>query len=89
MGLSAAIYRDPDLLKMFNTGDVYSAMAQKFFADQLTSEDLELPSREFKAKHKDLRNQMKTCTLALIYGTTAYGLARQVRYPKNIRPRAS
>jgi DNA polymerase I len=75
VGIAAAVYGDKRLVEMFNTGDVYSAMAQRFYADQLTDQDRNLPSREFKATHPDLRNRMKTCTLGIIYGLTPHGLS--------------
>lgn len=63
---------------MFNTGDVYSAMAQEFYQGQISEADRRLESREFKARQKPLRDRMKVFTLSLIYGVTAHGLARQL-----------
>ena len=76
VGVAAAMYGDDELVRMFNSGDVYSAMAQHFFRDELPEEDLTITGKEFKAKHKDLRNQMKSCTLGIIYGITPVGLAQ-------------
>ena len=76
VGVAAAIYDDDELVRMFNSGDVYSAMAQHFFRDELSAEDLMISGREFKGKHKAFRNQMKSCTLGLIYGITPVGLAQ-------------
>jgi len=78
VGVAAAIYGDDELVRMFNSGDVYSAMAQHFFRDGLPAEDLDIAGYEFKAKHKALRNQMKSCTLGLLYGITPVGLAQQL-----------
>ena len=76
VGVAAAIYGDDELVRMFNSGDVYSSMAQHFFRAELPVEDIGLAGKEFKRKHKVLRNQMKTCTLGIIYGITSVGLAQ-------------
>ena len=78
VGVAAAMYGDDELVRMFNSGDVYSAMAQHFFLDELPEEDRAIAGNEFKAKHKALRNQMKSCTLGLLYGITPVGLAQQL-----------
>lgn len=76
VGIAAAVYGDAALVRMFNTGDVYSAMAQDFYRDRLTEADRALPGGKFKKAHPNLRNRMKTCTLGLIYGLTAHGLGQ-------------
>ena len=76
VGVAGAMYGDDELVRMFNSGDVYSAMAQHFFRDDLPAEDLAITGKEFKGKHKGLRNQMKSCTLGMIYGITPIGLAQ-------------
>ncbi len=78
VGIAAAVYGDAELMKMFNSGDVYAAMAQRFFTSSLSKEDLELSSLEFKRAHGDLRDQMKICTLGILYGLTPYGIAGQL-----------
>jgi len=83
VGVAAAIYGDEALVRMFNSGDVYSSMAQHFFRDELEVADLTLSGKEFKAKHKLLRNQMKSCTLGIIYGMTPAGLAQSLGVPKS------
>jgi DNA polymerase-1 len=77
VGLAAAVYHDERLIEMFNDGDVYSAMAQHFYRDQLTSAARSMSSLEFKRleEHGWMRTQMKRCTLGIIYGLTAHGLA--------------
>jgi DNA polymerase-1 len=82
IGVAAAVFHDNKLIEMFNTGDVYSAMAQSFFRDGLTDESRDLPGNEFKYKHSELRNKMKTCTLGIIYGMTPHGLAQQLNTTK-------
>jgi DNA polymerase-1 len=76
VGVAAAMYGDNDLVRMFNSGDVYSAMAQYFFREELPEGDLGITGTEFKEKHKELRNQMKSCTLGIIYGITRVGLSQ-------------
>ncbi|MBT3511421.1 MAG: hypothetical protein HN472_17985 [Nitrospina sp.] len=83
VGIAAAIYHDTALIDMFNSGDVYSAMAQKFFKSDLLENDLNLPGHEFKKKYPKFRNQMKSCTLGIIYGITPIGLAETLRTTKN------
>lgn len=82
VGIAAAVYRDEALVAKFNSGDVYSAMAQDFYGDRLGAEDRSLPGAEFKRKHKTLRDLMKTCTLGIIYGLTPHGLALRLKTSK-------
>jgi len=83
VGVAAAVYGDPELLRMYNSGDVYSAMAQRFYSDQIRPEDLSLPGPEFKAKYKKERNRMKLCTLGMIYGISPYGLSDLMEVPRS------
>lgn len=76
VGVAAAMYGDDELVRMFNAGDVYSAMAQHFYREELPEGDLVITGKEFKEKHKVLRNQMKSCTLGIIYGITNVGLSQ-------------
>ena len=75
VGIAGAVYRDENLIEMFNSGDVYSATALLFFQAELSEEDRRLESRAFKRKHSNLRDRMKACTLGIIYGLTPRGLA--------------
>ncbi|HEY7116648.1 MAG TPA: DNA polymerase [Tepidisphaeraceae bacterium] len=75
VGIAAAVYGDDRLIELFNTGDVYSRMAQLFYADQLGDADRLLDGASFKRTHPQLRETMKTCTLGIIYGLTAFGLS--------------
>jgi DNA polymerase-1 len=75
VGVAGAVYHDRRLVEMFNSGDVYSAMAQHFYADRLSVEDRFMEGKEFKKKHPALRARMKLCTLGIIYGLTPRGLA--------------
>jgi DNA polymerase-1 len=77
VGLAAAVYGDERLVEMFNSGDVYSAMAQHFYREQLPPEIRALSSLAFK-RHKEsawMRARMKRCTLGILYGLTPHGLA--------------
>jgi DNA polymerase-1 len=78
VGIAGAVYGDERLVAMFNTGDVYAAMAQHFYRDQISEADRGLDSRAFKARYKPHRDRMKACTLGIIYGVTPLGLARQL-----------
>jgi DNA polymerase I len=82
VGIAGAVYHDEQLVEKFNTGDVYSAMAQDFFREELPPEDRELSSREFKKHYKRHRDKMKICTLGIIYGLTPYGLALRLNTSK-------
>jgi DNA polymerase-1 len=79
VGVTAAVYHDEQLAEMFNTGDVYSAMAQLFFRKDLPAEDRDMPSQAFKKKYGSLRAKMKICTLGIIYGLTPHGLALRLK----------
>lgn len=83
VGVAAAIYGDDELVRMFNSGDVYSSMAQHFFRDELPEKDLAVSGKEFKKTYKTLRNQMKSCTLGIIYGITPVGLAQTLGTSKS------
>ncbi len=75
VAITAAVYNDSNLIGKFNQGDIYSAMAQDFFKNELSVEDQRASSDDFKHRHKDKRDIMKQCTLGIIYGLSAYGLA--------------
>ncbi len=79
VGVAAAVYGDDRLVEMFNSDDVYSAMAKDFFRSQLSAEDLGLPGPDFKKRHRTLRDLVKTCTLGIIYGLTPHGLALRLK----------
>jgi DNA polymerase-1 len=78
VGIAGAEYCCQSLVDMFNSGDVYSVMAQRFYRAQLSDEDQQLLGDEFKRTHKDMRNTMKACTLGIIYGQHAHGLAESL-----------
>jgi DNA polymerase-1 len=77
-GIAGAVYADERLVEMFNTDDLYSAMAKEFFQHELTSDSKSLTAADFKTRHRDKRDRMKICTLGIIYGLTNEGLAKQM-----------
>ncbi len=85
-GIAGAVYGDANLVSMFNSGDVYSAMAQLCHADELPAADRDLSPNKFKAKYPHLRTQLKICTLGVIYGLGPHGLALRLGVSQ---PRAS
>ena len=75
VGVAAGLFRDAALVADFNAGDVYAAMAQRIFANQIPQQDTNLDWRVFKAKYAELRNRTKPLVLGIIYGKTVYGIA--------------
>lgn len=79
IAITAAVYGDTNLVEKFNQGDIYTAMAQEFFASSLSEEHRTCHSDTFKQHHKDKRDIMKQCTLGIIYGLSAFGLASRLK----------
>jgi DNA polymerase-1 len=75
VGICAAEHRDEGLITAFNSGDVYAAVAQQFYADILTDEVRRLPVAEFKKHRPELRNKIKTFVLAVLYNMQAQAVA--------------
>jgi DNA polymerase-1 len=75
IGIAAAVYGDPELVRMFNTGDVYSMMVRSYYAAELPAGARDLPDKKFKKQYARLRDRMKVFSLATIYNITPYGLA--------------
>lgn len=67
VGVAAAHHNDPDLIAAYNSGDVYAAMAQRFYRDDLTPFENELPAAVFKRHRPELRDRIKTFVLAVLY----------------------
>lgn len=72
--IAAAVHKDADLLEAANTGDVYAAMAQRFYAYELTEEERKLPVLEFKSVYPEMRDKMKVFVLGIIFGMSEHGL---------------
>src|SRR5262249_42845089 len=75
VGIAAGFFGDPDLIRMFNGRDVYTAMAKRYYAADLLPEAQTMSDKQFKGKYRDLRDRMKVFTLAVIYNITPFGLA--------------
>jgi DNA polymerase I len=78
VGIAAAVYGDPELIRMFNGRDVYTVMAKQYYAAELPAGAAGLPDKVFKKKYRDLRDRMKIFTLATIYNITPFGLSVQL-----------
>ena len=78
VGIAGAYYEDENLIQMYNSGDVYTAMAMLFAQDSVDKNDLDLDHKSFKKKYPDLRDKMKVLTLGIIYGMTARGIANHL-----------
>ncbi|GIU31579.1 DNA polymerase [Shewanella sp. MBTL60-007] len=83
VAITAAVYNDVNLIAKYNAGDLYSALAQEFYWDELTVEHQTCSPDIFKEHHADKRHVMKQCTLGLIYGISAYGLAKKLQVPES------
>jgi len=80
-GIAGAVYGDVKLVEMFNSGDIYSAMAQHCFRAELGEQASHLPGDKFKQQYPDLRKNMKPCTLGIIYGLTPHGISENLNIP--------
>src|SRR5260370_4320755 len=58
VGICAAEYDDEALIAAFNSGDVYRAVAQQFYARQLTDDERRLTPAEVKERRSDLLNKV-------------------------------
>jgi DNA polymerase-1 len=67
VGVAAAHNRDDALIAAFNSGDVYAAMAQTFYRDELTPSEASMPATMFKRHRPELRDRIKTFVLAVLY----------------------
>ena len=79
VAIAAAVFRDDALIRDFNTGDVYVAMAKNIFAEELSENDRRLGDADFKTRYKPLRNRTKPLVLGIIYGKTVPGIARDLQ----------
>ena len=80
VGVAAGLSNDAELIRMYNKGDVYTQIAQRFYAGRSEIEaGAELwEINRFRKQYPHLRQQMKVVTLASIYGQEAFGLARML-----------
>lgn len=75
VGICAAEHHDEALISAFDSGDVYAAVAQQFYADRLSEEERALPASEFKKRRPELRDRIKTFVLAVLYNMQAQAVA--------------
>jgi DNA polymerase I len=75
VGICAAEHHDEALITAFNSGDVYAAVAQQFYVNDLTAEERNLTPAEFKKRRADLRDRIKTFVLAVLYNMQAQAVA--------------
>jgi DNA polymerase-1 len=81
VGICAAEHHDQALIAAFNSGDVYAAVAQQFYAEQLTPEECRLSAADFKKRRPDLRDRIKTFVLAVLYNMQAQAVADRFGLP--------
>jgi DNA polymerase-1 len=81
VGICAAEHGDEALISAFNSGDVYAAVAQQFYAARLTDVERLLPPAEFKKLRPDLRDKIKTFVLAVLYNMQAGAVADRFGIP--------
>ena len=80
VGIAAGLYRDKHLTALYNKGDVYTQIAQSFYAGRPETEPGagNWPEERFREKYPHLRSNLKVVTLAVLYGQGAHGLARRL-----------
>lgn len=80
LGIAAGMYRDPQLIAMYNQGDAYTQMARRFYAGrpEIEAGSESWTNERFRQKYGELRSRMKVVTLAILYGQGAYGLAQRL-----------
>ncbi len=81
VGICAAEHNDQALIAAFNSGDVYAAVAQQFYEEQLTPDECQLSAAEFKKRRPDLRDRIKTFVLAVLYNMQAQAVADRFGLP--------
>ncbi|MEO6594323.1 MAG: DNA polymerase [Planctomycetota bacterium] len=67
VGVAAAEHNDPNLVAAYRSGDVYAAMAQRFYRGELTPAEAEMSAAAFRRQRPDLRDRIKTFVLAVLY----------------------
>lgn len=81
VGVAAAEHNDPDLIDAYNSGDVYTAMARRFYERDLTAAERAMSPKAFRSARPDLRDRMKTFVLAVLYNITPRGIATRFGIP--------
>jgi DNA polymerase I-like protein with 3'-5' exonuclease and polymerase domains len=75
VGIAGVVYKDAQLIKDFNQGDVYCIMVREFIGPILMEKVSTLSDEEIKKTYPHLRDKAKWLTLGIIYGMTARGIA--------------
>lgn len=80
VGIAAGLFDDDELIRMYNSGGVYSQIAQQFYAgSSLVQAGAESWSpQRFRQVYPELRENMKVGTLSVLYGQGAHGLAQRL-----------
>lgn len=78
IGVAAGLSNDTELIRMYNDGDLYTQMAQRFYSGDVKIErGAEVwETQVFRERYPHLREQLKVVTLASIYGQESHGLAK-------------
>ena len=71
-GIAAVLSKDPAMLRAYETGDAYLALAKRAGA---------IPQDATKARHRQIRDQYKACCIGLMYGMGVSALARGTNLP--------
>ena len=79
VGIGGGLFFDRNLIADFNSGDVYAAMAQRMFANELSLDDQKLDCQQFKKKHPKLRGLAKPLVLGIVYGKGIPSLALDLK----------
>jgi DNA polymerase I-like protein with 3'-5' exonuclease and polymerase domains len=75
IGVAGAEWQDAGLVRQFNQGDSYGGVAQLFYSDRLTPDERAMTTKDFKRARPDLRNQVKSLALGILYGRGPAGIA--------------
>jgi DNA polymerase-1 len=75
VGVAAAEYGDERLIEGYNSGDVYAAMAQVFYVNELSESERTVTPLQFKVLRPELRDNMKTFVLAVLYNIQSPAIA--------------
>ena len=77
VGVVAAEYNDEKLIAAYNSGDVYTFMANEFYASEIHVASASLDDTAFRDFRKSLRDKMKTFVLAVLYNIQAPAIAQR------------
>lgn len=80
MGVAADRSEDLDLIKDYNSGDIYVGSAKRIYKDSLTESEISLSSQDFadydkSIKTAELRAKIKIFCLAVVYNMSESGVS--------------